>query len=245
MRRKDIKIKMSDNFPKQNQKLQEIKKTTDSKSAVSQPKQLYLRAEDRILWEAVVRTTRPLRPKISRKSAVIEDFHLWEIETGSHSSIEPVISSSSAAGHKNDDKNAKLSSTAVVSNKINQKKTTLNELHPFDRPTIKKISKGRLEIEARIDLHGLTQREAHDLLYGFLADAWNRGLRLVMVITGKGSSSRGEGVLKQVVPHWFSTPLFRIYVSSYENAARHHGGQGALYVRLRRSAADYSKVYRP
>lgn len=55
-----------------------------------------------------------------------------------------------------------------------------------------------------------------------------------MVITGKGRSLGSEGILRQAVPHWFSTPLFRLLVSAYEDAARHHGGHGALYVRLRR-----------
>ncbi|MFP3787233.1 Smr/MutS family protein, partial [Burkholderia sp. SIMBA_024] len=80
----------------------------------------------------------------------------------------------------------------------------------------------------------LTQGEAHGLLYGFLVSAHARGLRHVMVITGKGRSFGSEGILRQAVPHWFSTPLFRLLVSAYEDAARHHGGHGALYVRLRR-----------
>jgi DNA-nicking Smr family endonuclease len=107
-------------------------------------------------------------------------------------------------------------------------------IHAFDRPTHRKISKGRVDIEARIDLHGLTQNDAYELLYGFLLSAHARGLKHVMVITGKGRSFGSEGVLKQAVPHWFSTPLFRLLVSAYEDAARHHGGHGALYVRLRR-----------
>ena len=107
-------------------------------------------------------------------------------------------------------------------------------IHPLDRPTHRKIAKGRIDIEARIDLHGLTQHEAHGLLYSFLVNAHARGLRHVMVITGKGRSRGSEGILKQAVPHWFSTPLFRMLVSAYEDAARHHGGHGALYVRLRR-----------
>jgi len=62
-------------------------------------------------------------------------------------------------------------------------------------------------------------------------------LRHVLVITGKGSSSGSEGILRQAVPHWFSTPAFRILVSAYEDAARRHGGHGPLYVRLRRTGA--------
>ncbi|MBX8828491.1 Smr/MutS family protein, partial [Ochrobactrum sp. SFR4] len=67
-----------------------------------------------------------------------------------------------------------------------KQETVTNPLHDIDRPTIRKIAKGRVEIQARIDLHGMRQREAHDLLYSFLVDAWHRGLRFVLVITGKG-----------------------------------------------------------
>jgi len=59
----------------------------------------------------------------------------------------------------------------------------------------------------------------------------------VLVITGKGSSSGGDGVLRRAVPAWLSTPAFRMLVSSHDHAARNHGGSGALYVRLRRSRA--------
>ena len=66
----------------------------------------------------------------------------------------------------------------------------------------------------------------------FCTGPMQQGLRHVLVITGKGASFGSDGVLRQAVPSWFSTPLFKPYVSAYEDAARHHGGQGALYVRL-------------
>jgi DNA-nicking Smr family endonuclease len=92
-----------------------------------------------------------------------------------------------------------------------------------------------LPLEARIDLHGLVQSEAHAMLLGFLVRAHERGLRHVLVITGKGSSMGSEGALKRAVPMWFSKLEFRHLISSYEPAARHHGGDGALYVRLARA----------
>ncbi len=104
----------------------------------------------------------------------------------------------------------------------------------LDRPTHAKLAKGRLPIEARVDLHGMTQGEAHGLLLGFLHRAYALGIRHVLVITGKGSSFGSDGVLKKAVPAWFATPSFRPLVGSYESAARQHGGGGALYVRLRR-----------
>lgn len=110
--------------------------------------------------------------------------------------------------------------------------------HPLERPVKKKLAKGRLPIEARLDLHGLFQDEAHDLLLDFLLRAHERGLRHVLVITGKGRSMGSEGVLRRAVPLWFSKAEFRFLISSYEWAAQHHGGEGAMYVRLARSARD-------
>lgn len=180
----------------------------------------YLRPEDRILWETVAKTTLPISAKHHLKSAM-DDFDLWEQEVALKSKPS-VVSHSKKMTEPSED------SKPVIA------KSKQSEILPLDRSTHRKIAKGRLNIDARIDLHGLTQREAYNLLYGFLANAHARGLRHVLIITGKGRSSGSEGVLKQVVPHWFSTPIFRLFVSAYEDAALHHGGHGALYVRLRR-----------
>ena len=110
-------------------------------------------------------------------------------------------------------------------------------MHPLERPVKRKIAKGRLALEARLDLHGMIQSEAHGLLLSFLIKAHTRGLRHVLVITGKGTSIGSDGALKRAVPLWFSLPEFRPLISSYEPAARNHGGDGALYVRLARSTA--------
>lgn len=107
-------------------------------------------------------------------------------------------------------------------------------LNPIERPVHRKISKGRVSIDARIDLHGMTQQSAHWALYNFLGDAHQQGLRHVLVITGKGNSSGGQGVLKRAVPDWFTKTDFKMFVSGFRNAAQHHGGEGALYVRLRK-----------
>ncbi|MDQ0562763.1 DNA-nicking Smr family endonuclease [Rhizobium mesoamericanum] len=112
--------------------------------------------------------------------------------------------------------------------------------HPLEKPVKRKIAKGRLPLEARIDLHGLVQSEAHLLLLEFLMRAHERGMRHVLVITGKGSSLGSEGALKRAVPMWFSKPEFRYFISSYETAAHHHGGEGALYIRLSRRQGERS-----
>lgn len=180
----------------------------------------YLRQEDRILWETVAKTAKPL----GRKKIEVEEFPDFKSVMAQEFDKKPakrVLTTNEAPQPKN----------KPVSRKDMQ-------IQPLDRPTHRKISKGRLDIEARIDLHGLTQNDAYELLYHFLLSAHGRGLRHVMVITGKGRSMGSEGVLKQVVPHWFSTPLFRLLVSAYEDAAHHHGGHGALYVRLRKQTQN-------
>lgn len=106
--------------------------------------------------------------------------------------------------------------------------------HRIDAPARQKLARGRLPLEGKVDLHGLTQMEAHALLLSFLHRAYVDGRRHVLVVTGKGLSSGGDGVLRRAVPGWFATPPFRALVSGHEEAARRHGGEGALYVRLRR-----------
>ncbi|WP_102959366.1 Smr/MutS family protein [Mangrovicella endophytica] len=110
--------------------------------------------------------------------------------------------------------------------------------HPIERPTRRKLSRGRLPIEARLDLHEMTQAVAHYALSNFLRRAQSAGLRHVLVITGRGSpggaSAGSRGILRRVVPHWFATPEFISLVSGFEPAERHHGGDGAFYVRVRR-----------
>ncbi|GGE28882.1 DNA repair protein [Agaricicola taiwanensis] len=113
-------------------------------------------------------------------------------------------------------------------------------LQPLEHQLLKRLARGRTEIDARIDLHGLRQDEAHHRLRAFLAAEQGRGSRVVLVITGKGKSPATDdrpetGVLKRQVPHWLAAPDLRHTVLGFEEAARHHGGGGALYVRLRRS----------
>ena len=111
--------------------------------------------------------------------------------------------------------------------------------HAIEKPTRRKLAKGRLAIDARIDLHEMTQQRAHDALVGFLRQAQAMGLRHVLVITGRGgtagSAFGSRGVLRRVVPQWFTGPEFRPLVSGFDSAERHHGGDGALYVRVRRT----------
>ena len=113
-------------------------------------------------------------------------------------------------------------------------------LAPLDRKLKKRVARGRTEIDARIDLHGMTQSEAHGKLMRFLRCAQADGARMALVVTGKGSTARAaehgseRGVLKRQVPLWLALPEFRPLVVGFEDAHIGHGGSGALYVRLRR-----------
>ncbi len=111
-------------------------------------------------------------------------------------------------------------------------------LEPLDRRVKQRLARGRGLIEARIDLHGRTQDEAHGALLRFLRKAQDDGARFALVITGKGARARDEwserGVLKRQVPLWLRLPEFRIYVVGFEPAHVGHGGEGALYVRIKK-----------
>jgi DNA-nicking Smr family endonuclease len=111
-------------------------------------------------------------------------------------------------------------------------------LAPLGRRLKQRVARGREAIDARLDLHGFTQAEAHAELLRFLRRAQAEGARIALVVTGKGTrqgpQQREHGVLKRQVPLWLSLPEFRPLVVGFEDAHVGHGGQGALYVRLRR-----------
>src|SRR5262249_4997257 len=104
-------------------------------------------------------------------------------------------------------------------------------LAPLDRREKQRVARGKAAIDARLDLHGHTQAEAHAALLRFLRHASDNGAKLVLVITGK------SGVLRQQVPHWLDLAEFRALVIGFDAAGVRHGGEGALYVRVRRSRA--------
>lgn len=119
----------------------------------------------------------------------------------------------------------------------------------LDRRTSQRLARGQMEVEATLDLHGHSQTEAHGRLLGFLSGARSRGLRCVLVITGKGASPYArhtlhgaafyevperQGVLRSAVPRWLNEADFRAHVSGFQPAHPKHGGGGAFYIWLRR-----------
>ncbi|WP_375607863.1 MULTISPECIES: Smr/MutS family protein [unclassified Bartonella] len=177
-----------------------------------------LASQDRLLWEMVCRTITPLHGKM--------------------------LSSTSETIANINDKKQPVTQISLLSQENQQPSTIIKrekravtqaqKVHFFDHVAHRKISQGRYPLEARLDLHGYMQEEAYFFLKKFLQSSQQRGLRYVLVITGKGRSVGSDGALYRFVPYWLSTPAFRYYVHAFEKAARQHGGEGALYVWLRR-----------
>jgi DNA-nicking Smr family endonuclease len=169
--------------------------------------------EDRQLWDQVRRTATPLRPEPPP---------------------EPVPPAPADAPPK---AAAVQKAAPAAPPPPPQPKPAAPPVGGFDRKTMTRLSRGSVAIDARIDLHGMTQDTAHRRLLRFLEAARGEGAKIVLVITGKGAADAvegGRGVLRRAVPEWLRSPPFRLIVSGYENASRRHGGEGALYVRLRR-----------
>ena len=107
----------------------------------------------------------------------------------------------------------------------------------LDRRTARRLKRGRIPVEARLDLHGKTQDEAHAALGRFVRESRMAGRRCVMVITGKGSVASGQGgVLRRMTPRWLAEPALRRHVVAIATAPESAGGRGALYVLLKRRA---------
>ena len=112
-------------------------------------------------------------------------------------------------------------------------------LAQFDRRLRQRVARGQAQIDARLDLHSMTQTQAHAALLHFLIQAQTRDAKIALVVTGKGiggptGSAAERGVLRRQVPLWLSLPEFRRFIVSFEKAHGAHGGEGALYLRLRR-----------
>ncbi|MCC7168019.1 MAG: Smr/MutS family protein [Rhodospirillales bacterium] len=102
----------------------------------------------------------------------------------------------------------------------------------LDRRSAERLAKGQMRIEARLDLHGWAEAEAHERLVAFLSASHAMGRRCVLVITGKGRE--GRGVLKTNLPRWINEAALRPLVLAFTAAAIKDGGEGAFYVLLKR-----------
>lgn len=182
-----------------------------------------LSPEERALWEKVKQTAQPLdREPVS----LVEYLSVNKIPLGaSEKKATPNTHTPSERNiirsHRSNSKNKPWSFEAHREDQANR----------IEQNTTRKIAKGRIAIDGKIDLHGQTQIEAHGKLFRYLEEAWMREKRTILVITGKG---KGEGILRQAVPRWLSEASFRAMISGVSEAHQNHGGYGALYIRLKR-----------
>ena len=194
----------------------------------------HLSDEERALWEHTTSNLRPLKQKKGRVH-VGHERPTEQVKRGSTQALRP--SSKRTAEHPPP---KPLTPPAPPK--------SAPPLYQLDRRKARKISSGRIEIEGRIDLHGMRQSQAHTALRRFLLNAQAKGRRWVLVITGKGTAPRvnpevgdyaglrddERGVLKRNVPRWLTEPELRAIVISFSPASARHGGEGALYVQLRK-----------
>ena len=176
-----------------------------------------LSEEEHALWESVAKQVKPLRKRPRKIKSPVAPAE-----------AEATITPKSAAPPR----------PMTPARIIPPSRPEPPPLAPIGRRERSQLSRGRKEIDARLDLHGMTQIRAHRVLLTFLQRAHGDGLTFVLVITGKGKVGGAEserGVLRRQVPQWLSLPEFRSLVVGFEEAHIGHGGVGALYVRVRRS----------
>lgn len=175
-----------------------------------------LSREELELWENVTKQAKPLRKRPRAPRASVEAIEEPPVEA------KPVLVLKSPA----------------ITRKIPTAPPAPPPLAPLGRRERSQLSRGRKDIDARLDLHGMTQTKAHRVLLNFLYHAHENGMTFVLVITGKGRTVGPEserGILRRQVPHWLGLPEFRSFVVGFEEAHIGHGGEGALYVRVRRA----------
>jgi DNA-nicking Smr family endonuclease len=196
-----------------------------------------LRPDEREIWAAVARTATPLHPG--------RQLFLKEVDTPANA-VPRHPDAPAPHGHTHMRVPLfQLGEKSRISPRIDLPQTPAEMLAAaplqMDAKTHGKMTRGKLAPEARIDLHGLTLSEAHPELIRFILNAQSDGMRLVLVITGKGK--RGQdigpipqrmGILRHQVPQWLRLPPLGQAVLQVSEAHLKHGGSGAYYVYLRR-----------
>ena len=205
---------------------------------------------DKGLWDRVKRTVDPIDAKQrARYSQALADYLDSDGADHATSHAQPTPhrahpSSGALKHHAPGHPAAKKHGPSSINGKEKSGPRDQPPLVDLDRKARSRIARGRTPIDARLDLHGLRQHEAHDVLRSFIWRSHSAGHRTVLVITGKGTRARdphpdappwamGSGILRRAVPGWLAAPDMRAAILSVEDAHASHGGEGALYVRLR------------
>lgn len=179
-----------------------------------------IRPDEETLWNTVTQSVDPIDSNKRNKNTGIEDV---ETEAPPEPAFRP----------KQTQRRAPIQQARVSP----RPETPSDPNAGIDKRTRGRLKKGKMSIDARIDLHGHTRDSAHRALTAFLEAAYERQNRCVLVITGKGygtSEGRVEGVLKQAVPGWLSSGKLKPMIVSWQEAQPRDGGSGALYVLIKR-----------
>lgn len=199
-----------------------------------------LTAEERELWEHTARSIAPIKGKKGRVHAAQEADEPASTPRG------PSSGPARREAPKATETRRPMPATSEPLVRVTKAAPGPAPL-TLERKKTRKLSSGRIEIEGRIDLHGMRQSEAHAALTRFLRRGYSSGKRWVLVITGKGAPQRtamderlereGEsrGVLRRNVPRWLAEPDLAPIVIGFTTAAINHGGEGALYVHIRKN----------
>jgi DNA-nicking Smr family endonuclease len=192
----------------------------------------HLKPEEEDLWQAVARTAQPLHPP--KRAASASELQLPAALPKAKEPARPETLPAFRIGEK---------ARTVLGHDLLPDLSARLSTAPLrmDAKAFARMSRGKLSPEARIDLHGMTLAQAHPELIGFILDAQAQGLRLVLVITGKGRRDTDDGpipqrhgVLRHQVPQWLRQPPLGQAVLQVAEAHLRHGGSGAYYVYLRR-----------
>ncbi|MGD1878823.1 MAG: Smr/MutS family protein [Kiloniellaceae bacterium] len=191
-----------------------------------------LSGEDRRLWQHVAQQAKPLTGRDRLHSKMVELLQQeLDAEAQGQNGARPAPpqkrrSPATAPAHR--------TPAAAAPRPQPQADLSHGSRDGLDRRKAERLRRGKLPIEATLDLHGLRQAEAHRRLEGFLADCHAAGKRCVLVVTGKGLHKEEGGVLRASVPRWLNEAPNRSRVLSFDYAQQKHGGTGALYILLRR-----------
>lgn len=192
-----------------------------------------LTEEDRRLWEKVKATAVPLHPLVSAPPALPPPPEAPAAPVPTRSAVFPPQAWRIGARAPDPPR--------VAFEPPADPHASLERAHPhMDRRRFDKLRRGRMEPEARLDLHGMTSERAHAALTSFILTAYSCDLRLVLVITGKGRGDEAaigpvrHGILRHSLPHWLAGPPLTGLILQVAPAHQRHGGAGAFYVYLRR-----------
>jgi DNA-nicking Smr family endonuclease len=195
---------------------------TDQKKKI-QPGNLRGALKDRQLWETVTRTVTPITTQKEGFASLLKGTKLEGVKPLPQP--EKLIPMNRTYGR---------GPAPKVAKPVPTREMQTGRVTDVDTATVDRLKKGRMTVDAKLDLHGMNQSQAHSALSSFVNRAYDRGHRCVLVITGKGIWRKEGGVLREQVPRWLNMPEMKSRVLGFSFATQRDGGSGALYVLVKR-----------